>query len=274
MEDGATQFENFYVNFHKFHSLFYMRLSQLGWAITCFVQGEFERMLTGAHKMQRMALALTFLLEQYHKDDSEFLSHIITGDCKEKPCMGPVIQNKRRGMLTYSVVLLHDSACPHAAACTRALLEHFNGELFDHPPYSPDVTPSNYHLFAYLKNWLGSQCFNNNDEFMEGVRTWLSSQMADYFDAGIQICIPRYDKCLSSGSDYVEKRLKYVCIFCIQRKIFIACFVNRSLEVTYQIMSNIKVIQRNMNFMFLGSTFSLILSIFLLVPPNTILNFF
>jgi hypothetical protein len=37
---------------------------------------------------------------------------------------------KRRGMLTYGVVLLHDNARPHTAARTRALLEHFNWELF------------------------------------------------------------------------------------------------------------------------------------------------
>jgi hypothetical protein len=43
------------------------------------------------------------------------------------------IQNKMRGMLTYSVVLLHDNALPCTATCTRALLEHFNWELFDHP---------------------------------------------------------------------------------------------------------------------------------------------
>jgi transposase len=48
------------------------------------------------------------------------------------------------------------------------MLEHFNWELFDHPPYSPDLAPSNYYLFTYLKNWLGSQCFDNN-ELMEGV---------------------------------------------------------------------------------------------------------
>jgi hypothetical protein len=35
-------------------------------------------------------------------------------------------QNKRHGMLTSSVMPVHDSACPHTAACTRALLEHFN----------------------------------------------------------------------------------------------------------------------------------------------------
>jgi hypothetical protein len=34
---------------------------------------------------------------------------------------------------------------------TRAQLEHFNWELFDHLPYSPDHAPSDYYLIAYLK---------------------------------------------------------------------------------------------------------------------------
>jgi histone-lysine N-methyltransferase SETMAR len=51
-------------------------------------------------------------------------------------------------------------------AHTTALLEHFNFELFDHPPYSPDLAPGNFHLFTYLKNWLRSQRFNNNQELM------------------------------------------------------------------------------------------------------------
>jgi histone-lysine N-methyltransferase SETMAR len=90
--------------------------------------------------------------------------------------------------------------------CIQLLaLQHFNWELFDHPPYSPDLAPNNYNLFTYLKNCLGSQHFNNNEEFMEGVKTWLSSKTADFFDTGIQKLIPQYDKCLNSGTDYVEK---------------------------------------------------------------------
>jgi transposase len=83
------------------------------------------------------------------------------------------IQRKRCGMLTYGVVFLHDNARPHIriSACTRALLKHFNWELFDHPPCSPDLAPSYYHLFTYLKNWSESQRFNNNEELMEGVKT-------------------------------------------------------------------------------------------------------
>jgi transposase len=82
-------------------------------------------------------------------------------------------------------VLLHDNAQPHTAARTQALLLHFKGKLFNHPPYSPDIAPSNYHLFTYLKNWLRSRHFNNNEKLTEGVETWLSSQVADFFDTGI-----------------------------------------------------------------------------------------
>jgi hypothetical protein len=41
---------------------------------------------------------------------------------------------------------------------------------------------------------------------MEGVvKTWLSPQVADFFDTGVQKLIPRYDKCLNSCGDYAEK---------------------------------------------------------------------
>jgi hypothetical protein len=98
---------------------------------------------------------------------------------------------------------IHDHAHPHTAACTRALLEHFNWGLFDHPPYSPDCAPSGCHLFTYWKNWLGSQRFNNKEELMEGVKTWLSSQVAEFFDRSLQKLIPRYDRCLNSAVDYM-----------------------------------------------------------------------
>jgi hypothetical protein len=66
-----------------------------------------------------------------------------------------VLRNNKKlrramGIITSGVVLLHSIARPHTgtAARTRALLVHFNWELFDHPPYSPDLVPSDYHLFT------------------------------------------------------------------------------------------------------------------------------
>ena len=69
------------------------------------------------------------------------------------------IQNKRRGMLSKGVVLPHDNARPHTAACTNALIKLFNWEIFDHPPYSLDLAPSDYHLFSKIKVLVGYPTF-------------------------------------------------------------------------------------------------------------------
>jgi histone-lysine N-methyltransferase SETMAR len=76
-------------------------------------------------------------------------------------------------MLTYSVALLHDKSRQYTAASTQALLHHLNWELFDHPPYSIDLAPSDYRLFArnYQKKLLKSELSNNKEELMEAVKT-------------------------------------------------------------------------------------------------------
>jgi hypothetical protein len=57
VKDGASKFQNFHVNFHKFHALFSTRLSLLGYAVCV---RWVPKMLTGVHNTQRMASALTF----------------------------------------------------------------------------------------------------------------------------------------------------------------------------------------------------------------------
>ena len=116
------------------------------------------------------------------------------------------IQNKRRGMLTAGVVLLHDNARPHTARRTAAVLTEFGWELFPHPPYSPDLAPSDFHVFLHLKKFLSSgERFHNDEELKTSVTRWFNSQAAEFYDTGIQKLIPRYDKCLNSGGGYVEK---------------------------------------------------------------------
>ena len=47
-------------------------------------------------------------------------------------------------------------------------------ETLDHPPYSPDLSPCDYFLFAPVKEslGLGGERFENNDEVEEYVRNW------------------------------------------------------------------------------------------------------
>jgi histone-lysine N-methyltransferase SETMAR len=107
------------------------------------------------------------LMVEFMQQGTTVMSQVYCETLKKLP---RTIQNKKHGMLTSGVVLLDDNERPHTAARTRALLEHVNWELFDHPPYSPDLAPSEYHLLSYLKTWLGSQQFNNNEESLKGVK--------------------------------------------------------------------------------------------------------
>jgi len=73
------------------------------------------------------------------------------------------IQNKRHGMLTKDV-LLHDSVQPHTTTCANALIRLFNLEIFNHPPYSPDLVPGDYHLFTKMNVSLATQHFYTNED--------------------------------------------------------------------------------------------------------------
>jgi hypothetical protein len=58
--------------------------------------------------------------------------------------------------------MLHDNACPHTAAATQDLIVTFGWEQFDHPPYSPDLPPEDFHVFLHLKTLPGGQRFHDD----------------------------------------------------------------------------------------------------------------
>ena len=109
-------------------------------------------------------------------------------------------------MLSRGVCLLHDNARPHSAHVTNAFLEKFKWDTLDRPPYSPDLAPSDLHLFLHLKKRLAGRNFEeDDDEVQEELMTCFEGQVADFYDSGIQELVPRLNKCLDNGGDYVEK---------------------------------------------------------------------
>ena len=55
------------------------------------------------------------------------------------------IQKKLRGMLSLSIVLLHDIARAHTTAVTK---QNFRWGVFDKPPKSQDLASSDFNLFS------------------------------------------------------------------------------------------------------------------------------
>ena len=61
------------------------------------------------------------------------------------------IKSKRRGKLQKTVLFLQDNAPVHKAARSLAAIRENGFEVLEHPPYSTDLAPSDYFLFAHLK---------------------------------------------------------------------------------------------------------------------------
>jgi len=62
-----------------------------------------------------------------------------------------ILKEKRRGKFTYGVLFLHDNAPTHRELAIQKKLAYLGFQLLDHPPYSPDLAPSDYHLFPELE---------------------------------------------------------------------------------------------------------------------------
>jgi len=65
-------------------------------------------------------------------------------------------------LLNTGFFLLHDQA--ETADRTNALMKLSTSEIFHHPPYSPDLVPSDFHLFTMMK------FFHTNEDVMDEVK--------------------------------------------------------------------------------------------------------
>jgi histone-lysine N-methyltransferase SETMAR len=86
------------------------------------------------------------------------------------------IRPKRCGLLSSGVLLQHDKVHPHTACVTAKKITDLRLECIPHPLYSPDLAPSDYHVFGPLKEALGGKKFSTDNEIKEAVHRWLRSQ--------------------------------------------------------------------------------------------------
>lgn len=74
--------------------------------------------------------------------------------------------------------------------------------LLDYPPYSPNLAPSDFHIFPkLLKNCL----VGIGEELKENVTNRFKSQATEFYDAGIQKLGSQLNKFLDINVGYEEK---------------------------------------------------------------------
>lgn len=108
-------------------------------------------------------------------------------------------QNKNATMIKF----LHDNARPHVSKVTQQKIEELGWEVLPHPPYSPDLAPSDYHLFRSMEHLLRDKMFKNRDEIKNWVSNFFMSQPAEFFEKGIHSLGGRWRQTIDTGGEYI-----------------------------------------------------------------------
>ncbi|CAK9825768.1 Mariner Mos1 transposase [Anthophora retusa] len=63
-----------------------------------------------------------------------------------------------------------------------------------HPPYSPDLAPSDYHLFRSLQNSLNGKNFTNDDDVKWHLLQFFANKHEKFYERGIMKLPERWRK--------------------------------------------------------------------------------
>ena len=71
-------------------------------------------------------------------------------------------------------VLLHQNAQLHITQPVLQKYYELGYEVLPHLPYSPDLSPTNYHFFKHLDNLFQGKCFHNHKETENTIKSSLN----------------------------------------------------------------------------------------------------
>ncbi|CAF4741739.1 unnamed protein product [Pieris macdunnoughi] len=88
-----------------------------------------------------------------------------------------------------------------AAEAHRLLVEAY---VLPHPLYSPDIAPSDYHLFRSMAHALSAQRFTSYENTENWVNSWIASKDKEFFRRAIRMLPKRWEKVVASDGKYFK----------------------------------------------------------------------
>jgi hypothetical protein len=87
---------------------------------------------------------------------------------------------------------------------TKVAIQELDWQILPHPPYSPDLAPSNYHLSRSLQQSARrGVSFNNGAELQNWLDDFFTAKSADFFKSGIENLPERWDAVVNNGGEYI-----------------------------------------------------------------------
>lgn len=101
------------------------------------------------------------------------------------------------------VYFLHDNARPHTAKSTRLQLLELAWEVLPHPPYSPDLAPTDFHLFRSLNNYLQDKHYDDQKILKTDLKNFFKAKSQEFYRDGIHSLPERWRKVVANEGAYV-----------------------------------------------------------------------
>jgi histone-lysine N-methyltransferase SETMAR len=115
------------------------------------------------------------------------------------------IRDKRPGLQKKKIIFHRDNVPAHKSVLAMGKLRDLHYQLLEHPPYSPDLAPSDSCLFPKLKFFLTGQRFFSYQEVIAAEEGYFADLIKNHYRDGIMAQEHRWNKCISIKGDYVEK---------------------------------------------------------------------
>jgi len=120
-------------------------------------------------------------------------------------CLEPLIEEikkKRPARGTHDIKVHFDNARPHKASIVNDYLAERSITAMPQPAYSPDLAPSDFWLFGFLKWQLGS--YPDEKSLKRAVTQKLESIPKEMYRKSFENWIERMKLCIKCGGDYFE----------------------------------------------------------------------
>ncbi|XP_047345759.1 histone-lysine N-methyltransferase SETMAR-like [Vespa velutina] len=72
-------------------------------------------------------------------------------------------------------------------------------------PYSPDLSPTDFHLFKHLELFLRAKEYENEDSPKNAISEFIDSKDQNFFKTGIHALKSRWEKCIEVNGAYFDK---------------------------------------------------------------------
>ena len=124
--------------------------------------------------------------------------------CEQLDRLAAEIKKKRPSLVNRRQVFLqHDNARPHTARITREKIKSLGWKEVRHPPYSPDIAPSDYHLFSSMQHYLDGKNYKSYENINKGLNDYFNSKPMMFYERGIKMLPDRWRKVISNDGNYI-----------------------------------------------------------------------